>query len=96
MKPEYRFTLYVNGVSPRSAIAVERLRRLCEERLSDGEYDITVIDVAEAVEEADAARILVTPTVVRTRPQPAVRVLGDLAAMAKIADALGLPGPAHR
>jgi circadian clock protein KaiB len=83
-------------VSPRSATAVEHLRRLCEERLSAGEYDIRVIDVAEAVEEAEAARILVTPTVVRTRPEPVVRVLGDLAATAKIADALGLPGPARR
>jgi circadian clock protein KaiB len=83
-------------VSPRSATAVEHLRRLCEERLSAGEYDISVIDVAEAVEEAEAARILVTPTVVRTRPEPVVRVLGDLAATAKIADALGLPGPARR
>jgi len=83
-------------VSPRSATAVEHLRRLCEERLSAAEYDIRVIDVAEAVEEAEAARILVTPTVVRTRPEPVVRVLGDLAATAKIADALGLPGPARR
>ncbi len=83
-------------MGPRSAAAVEHLRRLCEERLSAGEYDITVIDVADALEEADAARILVTPTVVRSRPEPVVRVLGDLAAKTKFADALGLPGPAHR
>jgi hypothetical protein len=34
--------------------------------------------------------------VVRTRPEPVVRVLGDLAATTKVADALGLPDPARR
>ncbi len=86
--------MYVNGASQRSATAVEHLNRLCEERLSAEEYEIIVVDVSEALEEADAARILVTPTVVRTQPPPVVRVLGDLSATTKIADALGLPGPA--
>jgi circadian clock protein KaiB len=90
----YRFTLYVTGANPRSATAVEHLRRICEERLSPGEYEIEVVDASDAVEEANAARILVTPTVVRTEPPPVVRVLGDLSATTKIADALGLPGPA--
>jgi circadian clock protein KaiB len=92
----YRFTLYVTGVTPRSASAIEHLRRICEERLSPDEYRITVVDVSDAVEEANAARILVTPTVVRTQPPPVLRVLGDLSAATETADALGLPGPPTR
>jgi circadian clock protein KaiB len=43
------------------------------------------------VGEADAARILVTPTVIRTEPTPVLRVIGDLSATAELARALGLP-----
>jgi hypothetical protein len=49
--------------------------------------------VLAALAEADAARILVTPTIVRTEPLPIVRVIGDLSATIKVAQALGLPAP---
>lgn len=88
---DYRFTLYVAGTGPSSSAAVDSFRRLCEERLSPGGYAIEVIDVLEAVEEADAARVLVTPTVVRTRPLPVLRVVGDLSAGTKVADVFRLP-----
>lgn len=87
----FRFTLYVAGAGARSAIAERAFRDLCAERLPADGYEITVIDVLEAIEEADAARTLVTPTVVRTDPPPAVRVMGDLSASDELADAVGLP-----
>ena len=93
---QFQFTLYVAGAGPRSATAAQHLRRLCAGCLASGEYEITVIDVLQAPAEADADRVLVTPTVVRTRPLPVVRVMGDLSATTKIADALGLPVPEHR
>jgi circadian clock protein KaiB len=93
---EYRFTLYVAGAGPSSRAAVENLRRLCQERLPAGRYAIEVVDVLDAVEAADAARILVTPTVVRTRPLPVRRVVGDLSAVDKVAAALQLPVPERR
>lgn len=100
MRPEgedvntvYRFKLYVAGTAGRSAGGADSLRRLCAERFAPGEYDITVVDVLAALAEADAARILVTPTIVRTEPLPIVRVIGDLSATIKVAQALGLPAP---
>ena len=96
MTADYRFTLYVAGASPSSRVAVESLRRLCEERLTPGQYAIEVVDVLEALEESDEARVLVTPTVVRRLPLPVLRVVGDLSATTKVADAFGLPDPRRR
>lgn len=87
----YRFVLYVAGRTSRSERAAESLRRLCEERLGPDGYDVRVVDVLEAAEDAEAARIIVAPTVVRTHPGPVLRVIGDLTAAAKLADALDLP-----
>lgn len=91
MKLRFRLTLYIVGEGARSATAEHDLRRLCEDRLDADEFDIEVVDVLAAMGEADSARILVTPTIVRTGPLPVVRVIGDLSAADQIADALGLP-----
>ena len=95
MTAEYQFTLYVSGTSPRSAAAQQDLDRVCAEHLPAGAYAITCVDVLEALDEADAARILVTPTLVRTKPPPALRVVGDLSGTGLLAHALGLPGSSH-
>ena len=83
------FTLYVAGQSPRSAQAVANLERLGRERLG-GEYDLTVVDVADQPDRAEAARILTTPTVVKDAPGQARRVTGDLSDASRVFLALGL------
>ena len=83
------FTLYVAGRTPRSLQAVANLDRLGKERLR-GEYDLTVIDVADEPERAEAARILTTPTLVKEAPGQARRVTGDLSDAERVFVALGL------
>ena len=92
MTAEYQFTLYVSGTSARSVAARQDLDRLCAEHLAAGAYAITTVDVLDALDEADAARILVTPTLVRTQPPPVLRVIGDLRGTSLVAEALGLSG----
>ena len=87
----YRFVLYVAGRTSRSERAVESFRRLCEQRLGAGGFDLRIVDVLKDTGAAEAARIIVAPTVVRTHPAPVVRVIGDLTATAKLAAALDLP-----
>lgn len=93
MSVAFRFTLYVSGAGPASITGEAHFRRLCEERLDQGTYEITVVDVLADVARSDADRILVTPTVVRTEPLPEVRVIGDLSATLKMAEVLGFPIP---
>ncbi|HEX8361703.1 MAG TPA: circadian clock KaiB family protein [Longimicrobium sp.] len=82
-----RLVLYVAGDTPRSRSARATLQWLAE-----GEPGTVteVVDVVEAPERADAARVLLTPTLVREEPLPQRRVVGDLGAGARVAEALGL------
>ena len=83
------FTLYVAGRTPRSLQAAANLDRLGKERLG-GQYDLTVVDVANEPERAEAARILTTPTLVKEAPGQARRVTGDLSDAERVFVALGL------
>jgi circadian clock protein KaiB len=88
---EYSFVLFVVGGTPRSEQAIENLRRVCDAHLDAGQFEITVTDVLEEPARADAERIIATPCVIRARPGPPRRIIGDLSATSRVAAALGLP-----
>jgi circadian clock protein KaiB len=81
--------LYVSGQTQRSLRAAANLRRLCEQYLEDG-YELTLIDVHDQPELAEAANILATPATVRISPPPASRIVGDLSDPLKVLPALGI------
>jgi circadian clock protein KaiB len=87
---EYHFELYVAGDGFRSRTAVDALTSMCDERLA-GRYDITVIDVLLHPERAEEAKILATPTLLRRRPEPHIRIIGDLGMTRTVLDKLGVP-----
>lgn len=74
---QYSFRLYVAGTSGRSALALHNIRALCEELLA-GHYSLEVVDLLKDPEKASADEIIAIPTLVRLRPKPVRRVLGDL------------------
>ena len=69
--------LYIAGQSPKSILAIENLRRVCDEYLP-GRYRIEVIDLLETPELARAAEIVAVPTLVRRVPLPVRTLIGDL------------------
>lgn len=79
----YILKLYVSGNTPRALIAIENLRRLCEDELA-GEYEMEVIDVLEHPQRAEDERILATPTLIKQLPPPLRRVIGDLSDKEKV------------
>ena len=87
---EYAFELYVAGDGIRSSAAVETVTTMCDERLA-GRYDLVVIDVLVDPERAEQARILATPTLLRRRPVPDVRIIGDLTLTRSVLAKLGVP-----
>jgi circadian clock protein KaiB len=87
---DYSFRLYVAGRTARSRAAESHLRHVCEANVP-GRYVIEVIDAAERPGLAEDARVLATPTVVRLRPRPQQRIVGDLSDHDRAAVALGLP-----
>src|SRR5687767_4811266 len=73
----YAFRLYVAGASGRSALALQNLQALCAELLP-GRHSIEVIDLLQHPELAAADEVIAIPTLVRLRPRPVRKVLGDL------------------
>jgi circadian clock protein KaiB len=69
--------LYVSGMTPRSTRAVECVRAICD-RLFGDRYDLEVIDIYQQPRLARDDQIVAAPTLVKCRPLPMRRVIGDL------------------
>jgi circadian clock protein KaiB len=81
--------LYVAGESTTSLDAFANLRRLCEKHLA-GRYEIEIIDLVEQPSLARRDDVLAVPTLVRHRPPPSLRVIGDLSNTQRVLDHLQL------
>jgi circadian clock protein KaiB len=90
--PRWSLTLYVIGASPRSAQALETVRRLCDEELA-GQVELEVVDVADEPALAGRDGIVAVPTLVRRLPAPPRQLVGDLADVDRLRAGLDL-GPA--
>ena len=73
----WELRLYVAGQTPKSAAALANLKRICEEHLA-GKYTIEVIDLMVNPRLAEGDQIVAIPTLVRKRPPPIRKVIGDL------------------
>ena len=94
--PHWSLTLYVSGASPRSAEALETVRRLCDEELP-GDVELQVVDVTEEPDLADRDGIVAVPTLLRRLPTPRRLLVGDLADVDRLRAGLDLgPAPAPR
>ena len=69
--------LYIAGQGPKSILAIENLRRVCDEYLP-GRCRIEVIDLLENPEPARGEGIIAVPTLVRRVPLPVRTIIGDL------------------
>jgi circadian clock protein KaiB len=86
---KFELRLYVAGQTSRSEQAIANLYRTCEGVLDA--CDIRIIDVLEQPMMAEEKRILATPTLVKSVPPPARRIIGDLSDVRRVARMLGLP-----
>ncbi len=81
--------LYVIGPSVFSRVAVHHMNELIRDH-PDVAVQLDVIDVLENPQAAEENKILATPTLIRSDPAPACRVIGDLSDREKISTMLGL------
>ena len=79
----YVLRLYVTGATPRSARAIQNIKRICTEYL-DGRYDLEVIDIYQQPILAKGEQIIAAPTLIRKVPLPIRRFIGDLSGTEKI------------
>lgn len=73
----WNLRLYVAGRTPKSRMAMNNLKSICNEHL-DGRCDIEVIDLLEHPQLAREDEIIAVPTLVRREPAPIARIIGDL------------------
>lgn len=89
--------LYVAGQSSKSLRALANLEALCAGHLVEG-FEIEVVDLIEEPSAAERDHILAIPTLVRRRPQPLRKIVGDLSDTERVLTSLRAePGRAsHR
>jgi len=85
--------LYIAGMSNRSLRAVERVSRLCQ-RYLPGRFSLQIVDIYVQPDRAEAAQVIATPTLVRSRPTPLRQVVGDMSDEGRLLVALGVRGAA--
>ena len=86
---KYILKLYVTGQSVYSEKAIANLKRI-EEEAFQGDCEISIIDILERPDLAEVDKILATPTFIRTNPEPARRVIGDLSDITTLIKVLGV------
>ncbi len=90
----YVLRLYVAGGTPQSMSALVNLKAVCATYLK-GRYQLEVIDVYQEPERAKQEQILAVPTLIKERPGPLRRLIGDLSDTARVLHGLNLqPGSA--
>lgn len=88
-KGEYWLQLYVAGPAPRSAAALRNLEEICAEHLP-GRHHIKVIDLMKNPHLAQADNILAVPTLVRSKPGPLRKIVGNLSNRTRVLSGLDL------
>jgi circadian clock protein KaiB len=88
-EPRYELTLFVSGASDLSARAIANARELCDIHL-DGRYHLAVVDVHEDSATVLSSGVIATPTLVKNRPLPVRKVVGDLSHTDRVLLALEL------
>jgi len=73
----YSLRLYITGMTPRSAQAIENIRTLCEAHLK-GRYELEIVDIYQRPSLAKGEQIIAVPTLIKKLPLPLRRLVGDL------------------
>jgi circadian clock protein KaiB len=88
---KYVLRLFITGATPNSLRAVENLRMICETHLK-GRYSLEIFDVYQQQKMAESEQIIALPMLIKKRPLPERRLIGDLSDTEKVLKGLGLFG----
>jgi circadian clock protein KaiB len=86
---KYVLRLYVSGSTLKSALAVENIKRICEQYLKN-RYDLKVIDIYQQPNLAREEQIVAVPTLIKRLPPPLRRLVGDMSNLNKVLFGLDL------
>jgi len=87
--PPYELRLFVTGATANSVRAISHIKAICETYLN-GNYSLEIIDVYQQREIAEIEQIIALPLLIKTRPLPYKRMIGDMSDTAKVLRGLGI------
>jgi circadian clock protein KaiB len=90
----FQLLLYVTGRAPPSARAIANLQDICNSHMAGAAYSLEVVDVLKDPQRAETDKILATPMLIRRKPPPVRRILGDLSDTSRVLRGLDLPAAA--
>ncbi len=93
----YELCLFIAGTTRLSSAALDTVISICEDRLPN-RYDLVVVDVYQQPAQARIDQVIAVPTLLKKRPGPVRRLVGDLSDRAQVLRGLDLalqPGAAH-
>ena len=85
----YVLRLYIAGNNFRSRMAVENVKKICEEYLT-GKYELEVVDIYQDQTKNPVDLVLAAPTLVKKLPLPLRKVIGDMTRKEKVLVGLDL------
>jgi len=85
----YVLRLYIAGNNIRSNMAVENVKKICEEYLK-GRYELEVVDIYQDHSKNPVDLVLAAPTLVKKLPLPLRKVIGDMTRKEKVLVGLDL------
>lgn len=85
----YVLRLYIAGNNLRSQMAVENVKKICEENLK-GRYELEIIDIYQDRTRNPVDLVLAAPTLIKRLPLPLRRVIGDMTLREKVLVGLDL------
>ena len=88
-KAKYLLRLYVSDATPRAQLAIRSVTEICEQHLKD-RYELQIVDIYEHPDALKKEQLVVVPTLVKRRPYPQRRLIGDMANKEKVLVGLDL------
>jgi circadian clock protein KaiB len=85
----FEFKLYIVKDAPKSLLAIANLNALCNQHMANN-YHIEIVDVLHDPQQALDEGILLTPTLVRLKPAPVLRIAGTMENVMSMLQILGL------
>jgi len=88
-KEIYKLRLFVTGATPNSTRAIANLKEICEKYLK-GNYELEIIDTYQKPLTAISEQIIALPLLIKKRPLPERRLIGDMSDTDKVLRGLSL------
>jgi circadian clock protein KaiB len=71
------FGIYVAGPVARNLPVINAFKEVCAQNLATGSYEIMVVDATKNPLSAEQKKIMALPTIIRQKPLPERRIIGD-------------------